>query len=96
MSVTDRRLRTDNGRRRGYEGRRRVLTCVVAQALPLLPAPVEPDAEAHEDDPAGAPDSGDEGGLLDHVGDLLRDAVVAVAVDDHVLEGLACQTDRRS
>lgn len=62
------------------------LTCVVAQALPLLPPPVEPDAEAHQDDPAGAADAGDERRLFHHVGDLLRDAVVPVSVDYHVPE----------
>lgn len=59
-------------------------TCVVAQALPLLPPPVDPDADAHEDDPAGAADPSDERRLLHHVSDLLGDAVVPVPVDDHV------------
>lgn len=60
------------------------LTCIVAQALSLLPPPVDPDADAHEDDPAGAADPGDERRLLHHIGDLLGDAVVPVPVDDHV------------
>lgn len=44
---------------------------VVAQLLPLLSAAVNPDAEAHEDDPAGSADACDESRLLHHVGDLL-------------------------
>ena len=65
------------------------LTCVVAEPLPLLPPPVQPDAESHQDDPAGPPDPGDEGGLLHHVGDLLRDAVVPVSPEhDHFPEVL--------
>lgn len=64
------------------------LTCVVAQALSLLSPPVEPDAEAHEDDPAGPSDPGDEGRLFHHISDLLCDAVVPVSVYDHVPEFL--------
>ena len=71
------------------------LTCVVAQALPLLSSPVEPDAEAHEDDPAGPSDAGDESRLLHHVGDLLRDAVVPVAAHNHVPEVLAYMCAKR-
>ena len=44
---------------------------VVAQLLPLLSSAVNPDAEAHEDDPAGPANACDESRLLDHVGDLL-------------------------
>lgn len=43
----------------------------MAQLLPLLTAAVNPDAEAHEDDPAGPADARDERRLLDHVSDLL-------------------------
>lgn len=43
----------------------------MAQLLPLLAAAVDPDAEAHEDDPAGSADACDERWLLDHIGDLL-------------------------
>lgn len=43
----------------------------MAQLLPLLASAVNPDAEAHEDDPAGSADPRDERRLLDHVGDLL-------------------------
>ena len=64
------------------------LTCVVAQALSLLPPPVQPNAEAHEDDPAGPSDAGNEGWLLDHVCDLLRDAVVLAPRHNHVPEVL--------
>lgn len=49
----------------------------MAQLLPLLASTVDPDAEAHEDDPAGPADACDECGLLDHVGDLLSQAHVA-------------------
>lgn len=61
-------------------------TCVVAQALSLLPPPVEPDAEAHEDDPAGSSDTGDKSRLLHHISDLLRDAVIPVSMHNHVPE----------
>lgn len=57
---------------------------VVAQLLPLLAAAVDPDAEAHEDDPAGAANACDERRLLDHVGDLLCQTHVAL------LAALAC------
>lgn len=60
------------------------LTCIVAQALSLLPPPVKPDAEAHEDDPAGPPNTGDKSRLFHHISDLLRDAVVPVSVYNHV------------
>lgn len=43
----------------------------MAQLLPLPAPTVDPDAEAHEDDPAGPADARDERRLLDHVGDLL-------------------------
>lgn len=62
------------------------LTCVVAQALSLLSPPVEPDAEAHEDDPAGPSNTGDEGRLFHHISDLLCDAVVPVSMYNHVPE----------
>lgn len=64
------------------------LTCIVAQTLSLLSPPIEPDAEAHEDDPTGASNSSDEGRLFHHVGDLLCNAVVPVSMDDHVPEFL--------
>lgn len=50
---------------------------VVAQLLPLLASTVDPDAEAHEDDPAGPADACDECRLLHHVGDLLSQTHVA-------------------
>lgn len=53
---------------------------VVAQLLPLLASTVDPDTEAHEDDPAGPADARDERRLLDHVGDLLGQAHVAFLV----------------
>lgn len=53
---------------------------VVAQLLPLLASTVDPDAEAHEDDPAGPADACDECRLLDHVGDLLSQTHVAFLV----------------
>lgn len=49
----------------------------MAQLLPLLASTVNPDAEAHEDDPAGPADARDECRLLDHVGDLLGQTHVA-------------------
>lgn len=64
------------------------LTCVVAEALSLLSPPVEPDAEAHENDPAGPSDAGDKGRLFHNVRDLLCDAVVAVSMYNHVPEFL--------
>lgn len=67
------------------------LTCVVAQTLPLLPPPVQPDAEAHEDDPAGSADAGNKSRLFHHIGDLLRDAVVPVSVYYHVPELFTCR-----
>lgn len=54
--------------------------CVVAQLLPLLTAAVNPDTEAHEDDPAGPADACDECRLLDHVSDLLGQAHVVFLV----------------
>lgn len=51
-------------------------TGIVAELLPLLAPAVDPDAEAHEDDPAGAPDARDEGWLLHHICNLLRQAHV--------------------
>lgn len=51
--------------------------CVAAgEAAPFLAGPVQPDAEDHEDDPGRRPNAGDEGGLLDHVGDLLGERVL--------------------
>lgn len=67
-----------------------VSTCVVAQTLSLLSPPVEPDAEAHQNDPAGPTDARDEGRLLHDVRDLLRDAVVPVSAHDHVPEVFTC------
>ena len=54
-----------------------------AEAAPLLAVAVQPDAEHHEDDPAGGADAGDEGRLLDHVGDLLRQRVLEVHTLPH-------------
>lgn len=59
--------------RRVGKGRR-----VVAQLLPLLTPAVDPDAEAHEDDPAGPANASDERRLLDHVSDLLSQAHAAL------------------
>lgn len=60
------------------------LTCIVAEALSLLSPPVEPDAEAHEDDPAGPSNTGDKSRLFDHVSDLFGDAVVPVSMYNHI------------
>lgn len=49
-----------------------------AQAVSLLTVTVEPDAEDHEDDPAGCADACDEGRLADHVRDLLRNRVLII------------------
>lgn len=38
-----------------------------AEAVSLLTVAVQPDAEDHEDDPAGCADACDEGRLTDHV-----------------------------
>lgn len=46
-------------------------TCVVAESLPLFSPPVQPGAEAHEDDPAGPSQTCDEGRLLHHVWDAV-------------------------
>lgn len=43
----------------------------MAHLLPLLSPAVNPDAKAHEDDPAGSANARDEGRLLDHVRNLL-------------------------
>lgn len=51
-----------------------LFTCIVAEPLPFFSPPVQPGAEAHQDDPAGPSQTGDEGRLLHHV----RDAVVAL------------------
>lgn len=51
---------------------------VVAQLLPLLAPAVDPDAEAHEDDPAGPTDSCNKRWLLDHVGDLFCQTDIAL------------------
>ena len=60
------------------------LTCVVAQALSLLSPPVQPDAEAHEDDPAGPSNASNKSWLLHHIRDLFCDAVVPVSVYNHI------------
>lgn len=59
-------------------------TCVIAKPLSLLPPPVEPDAEAHQNDPAGPADARDEGRLFHHIRDLLSDAVIPA--HDHIPE----------
>lgn len=79
----------------GGSGRAAALTCIVAQALSLLSPPVDPDADAHEDDPAGATDPGDESRLLHHIGDLLGDAVVPVPVNDHIAKLFAFKSQER-
>lgn len=53
---------------------------VVAQLLSLLASTVNPDTEAHEDDPAGSANACDECRLLDHVGDLLSQTHVAFLI----------------
>lgn len=51
--------------------------CVAAgEAIPFLARAVQPDAEDHEDDPGRRSDAGNEGGLLDHVSDLLGEGVL--------------------
>lgn len=66
------------------------LTCIVAQTLSLLPPPVQPDAEAHEDDPAGPPNTGDKSRLFHHICDLLCDAVVPVSMYNHIPKLFTC------
>lgn len=63
-----------------------ILTGVITETLSLLPPPVQPDAKTHEDDPACTADAGDESRLLDHVRDLLGDAVVLVPGHDYFSE----------
>lgn len=60
------------------------LTCVVAQALSLLSPPVEPDAEAHEDDPTGASNTSNKSRLFHHISDLFCDAVIPVSMYNHI------------
>lgn len=71
-------------------------TCIVAQPLPLFSPPVQPGAEAHQDDPAGPSQTGDEGRLLHHV----RDAVVALWARHYVRQlcawGGACTCTRKA
>lgn len=62
------------------------LTCVVTQALSLLSPPVEPDAEAHENNPAGSSNTGDKSRLFHHISDLLCDAVIPVSMYNHIPE----------
>lgn len=63
--------------------------CVAAgQAVPLLAVPIQPDAEDHEDDPAGGADARDEGRLLDHVRDLLRQRVLLAHGLGHTAGGI--------
>lgn len=51
--------------------------CIAAgEAVPLLPVSVQPDAEDHEDDPAGGSYPRYEGRLLDHIWDLLGQGVL--------------------
>lgn len=50
----------------------------MAQLLPLLASAVDPDTEAHEDDPAGPTDARDERRLLHHIGDLLSQTHAAL------------------
>lgn len=60
------------------------LTCIVAQTLSLLPSPVQPDAEAHEDYPTGPSNTSNKSRLFDHVRYLFCDAVVPVSMYDHI------------
>lgn len=71
-----------------------LFTCIVAEALPLFSPPVQPGTEAHEDNPAGPSQTGDEGRLLHHV----RDAIVALRSRHYVPQlctwGHACTRGR--
>lgn len=57
-------------------------TCIVAQSLPLFSPPVQPGAEAHENNPAGPSQTSDEGWLLHHI----WDAIVALRSGHYVLQ----------
>lgn len=59
-----------------------LFTCIVAEPLPFFSPPVQPGAEAHQDDPAGPSQTGDEGRLLHHI----RDAVVALWARHYVCQ----------
>lgn len=65
----------------GRSSQRHVLTfayaCIAAgEAIPLLSVSVQPDAEDHEDDPAGSSYACYKGRLLDHIWDLLGQGVL--------------------
>lgn len=63
--------------------------CVAAgEAVPLLAVSIQPDAEDHEDDPAGSADARDEGRLLDHIRDLLRQGVLLANGLSHTAGGI--------
>lgn len=63
--------------------------CVAAgEAVPLFAVSIQPDAEDHEDDPAGGADARDEGRLLDHVRDLLRQGVLLAYGLGHAAGGI--------
>lgn len=66
-------------------------TCIVAQTLSLLSPPVEPDAEAHKDDPTGPSNTGNKSRLFDHISDLFCDAVVPVSMYNHVPKFFTCR-----
>lgn len=76
------------GRKRNKTSQTVLLTCwrvrkgsgVVTQLLSLLTPAVNPDAETHENDPAGSTDAGNECWLLDHIGYLLSQAYAALLV----------------
>lgn len=65
------------------------LTCIVAQTLSLLSPPVKPDAEAHENDPTSASNTGNESRLLYYISYLFCDAVVPVSMYNYVSELLS-------
>ena len=50
----------------------------MAQLLPFFASAIDPDTEAHEDDPAGPADTCDERRLLDHFRDFLSQTHTAL------------------
>lgn len=61
-----------------------VLTSVIAEPLPLLPAPVQPDAETHQNYPTCTTDASYKGRLFDNISDLFSYAVVIFGDDDFI------------
>ena len=63
--------------------------CVAAgEAVPLLAVSVQPDAEDDEDEPASSGNARDEGRLLDHIRDLLRQGVLLANGLGHTARGI--------